>query len=88
MNRQKVTIDGNEAAAYVAHRVSEVIAIYPITPSSNMGEWADAWSAMGQKNIWGTVPLVQEMQSEGGAVGAVHGAIQTGAHSQDPRGCC
>ncbi|HRZ39684.1 MAG TPA: pyruvate:ferredoxin (flavodoxin) oxidoreductase, partial [Candidatus Omnitrophota bacterium] len=79
MNRQKVTIDGNEAAAYVAHKVSEVIAIYPITPSSNMGEWADLWSASGHRNIWGTVPLVQEMQSEGGAVGAVHGALQTGA---------
>ncbi|MEW5895546.1 MAG: pyruvate:ferredoxin (flavodoxin) oxidoreductase [Candidatus Omnitrophota bacterium] len=79
MNRQKVTIDGNEAAAYVAHRVSEVVAIYPITPSSPMGEWADAWTAMGQANIWGTVPLVQEMQSEGGAAGAVHGALQTGS---------
>ncbi len=79
MPRVKVTIDGNEAAAYVAHKVSEVIAIYPITPSSAMGEWADMWSAAGQKNIWGTVPLVQEMQSEGGAAGAVHGALQTGA---------
>jgi pyruvate-ferredoxin/flavodoxin oxidoreductase len=79
MTRQKVTIDGNEATAYVAHKVSEVIAIYPITPSSNMGEWADAWSAQGRANIWGTVPLVQEMQSEGGAAGAVHGALQTGA---------
>jgi pyruvate-ferredoxin/flavodoxin oxidoreductase len=74
-----VTIDGNEAAAYVAHKTSEVIAIYPITPSSAMGEHADAWSAAGQKNIWGTVPLVVEMQSEGGAAGAVHGALQTGA---------
>ncbi|MFP4472619.1 MAG: pyruvate:ferredoxin (flavodoxin) oxidoreductase [Candidatus Omnitrophota bacterium] len=79
MNRQRVTIDGNEAAAYVAHKVSEVCAIYPITPSSPMGEWADLWSSMGQKNIWGTIPLVQEMQSEGGAAGAVHGALQTGA---------
>ncbi len=79
MQRKMVTIDGNEAAAYVAHRVNEVIAIYPITPSSPMGEWADAWSAMGQKNIWGTVPSVIEMQSEGGASGAVHGALQTGA---------
>ncbi len=77
--RNIVTIDGNEAAAYVAHQVSEVIAIYPITPSSGMGEHADAWSAAGQKNIWGTVPLVAEMQSEGGAAGAVHGALQTGA---------
>jgi pyruvate-ferredoxin/flavodoxin oxidoreductase len=79
MNRRKVTIDGNEAAAYVAHRTNEVIAIYPITPSSPMGEWADAWSSDGQKNIWGSVPLVQEMQSEGGAAGTVHGALQTGA---------
>ncbi|PKO21267.1 MAG: pyruvate:ferredoxin (flavodoxin) oxidoreductase [Chloroflexi bacterium HGW-Chloroflexi-1] len=77
--RHVVTIDGNEAAAYVAHKTNEVIAIYPITPSSNMGEWADAWSAEGQKNIWGTTPLVVEMQSEGGAAGAVHGALQTGA---------
>ncbi len=74
-----VTIDGNEAAAYIAHKVSEVIAIYPITPSSPMGEWSDAWSAAGQKNIWGTIPNVTEMQSEGGAAGAVHGALQTGA---------
>ncbi len=79
MERRKVTIDGNEAAAYVAHRTNEVIAIYPITPSSPMGEWADAWSAAKQKNLWGTVPLVQEMQSEGGAAGTVHGALQTGA---------
>ena len=77
--REIVTIDGNEAAAYVAHKTNEVIAIYPITPSSNMGEWADAWSAEGRKNIWGTVPLVVEMQSEGGAAGAVHGALQTGS---------
>ncbi|MEJ2635420.1 MAG: pyruvate:ferredoxin (flavodoxin) oxidoreductase [Calditrichia bacterium] len=79
MQREKVTIDGNEAAAYVAHKVNEVIAIYPITPSSPMGEWADAWSAVGEKNIWGTVPSVVEMQSEGGASGAVHGALQSGA---------
>jgi pyruvate-ferredoxin/flavodoxin oxidoreductase len=77
--RQKVTIDGNEAAAYVAFALSEVVAIYPITPSSPMGEWNDEWAAMGKKNIWGTVPLIQEMQSEAGAVGAVHGALQTGA---------
>jgi pyruvate-ferredoxin/flavodoxin oxidoreductase len=77
--RHYVTIDGNEAAAYVAHKTNEVIAIYPITPSSNMGEWADAWSAEGRKNIWGATPLVVEMQSEGGAAGAVHGALQTGA---------
>ena len=77
--RHIVTIDGNEAAAYVAHKTNEVIAIYPITPSSNMGEWADQWSAEDRKNIWGTTPLVIEMQSEGGAAGAVHGALQTGA---------
>ncbi len=79
MKRRMVTIDGNEAAAYVAHRTNEVVAIYPITPSSPMGEWSDAWAAAGVKNIWGTVPLVQEMQSEGGAAGAVHGALQTGS---------
>ncbi|OGV45414.1 MAG: pyruvate:ferredoxin (flavodoxin) oxidoreductase [Lentisphaerae bacterium GWF2_57_35] len=72
-------IDGNEAAAYVAHKTNEVCAIYPITPSSNMGEWADQWSSEGRKNIWGTVPAVAELQSEGGASGAVHGALQTGA---------
>ncbi|MFC2131062.1 pyruvate:ferredoxin (flavodoxin) oxidoreductase [Bacteroidota bacterium] len=73
------TIDGNEAAAYVAYRVNEVCAIYPITPSSNMGEWADEWAAKGIKNIWGTIPTVCEMQSEGGAAGAVHGSLQAGA---------
>jgi pyruvate-ferredoxin/flavodoxin oxidoreductase len=76
-----VTIDGNEAAAYVAHQINEVIAIYPITPSSNMGEWADQWSAEKKTNIWGTVPTVIEMQSEGGAAGAIHGALQAGALS-------
>ncbi len=79
MIRPKVTIDGNEAAAFVAHKINEVIAIYPITPSSNMGEWADQWSAEGKPNIWGSIPDVIEMQSEGGASGAVHGALQTGA---------
>ena len=79
MTRPKVTIDGNEAAAYVAHKVNEVIAIYPITPSSPMGEWSDQWSSEGKPNIWGTVPLVIEMQSEGGAAGALHGALQGGA---------
>src|SRR3989304_1908655 len=78
-DRVTVTIDGNEAAAYVAHRLSEVIAIYPITPSSAMGEWSDEWSSNGRMNLWGTVPLVAEMQSEGGAAGAVHGALQAGA---------
>ena len=77
--RKIVTIDGNEAAAFVAHKINEVIAIYPITPSSAMGEHADAFSAAGQTNIWGTAPLVVEMQAEGGAAGAVHGALQTGA---------
>ncbi|HVN75459.1 MAG TPA: pyruvate:ferredoxin (flavodoxin) oxidoreductase [Thermoanaerobaculaceae bacterium] len=77
--RRMVTLDGNEATASVAHRTNEVIAIYPITPSSNMGEFADEWSAQGKKNIWGTVPQVTEMQSEGGAAGAVHGALQAGA---------
>jgi pyruvate-ferredoxin/flavodoxin oxidoreductase len=79
MARCVKTMDGNEAVASVAHRINEVIAIYPITPSSPMGEWADAWTAEGQPNIWGTVPAVIEMQSEGGAVGAVHGALQTGS---------
>src|SRR6266498_1621375 len=78
MNHQTITIDGNEAAAYVAYKTNEVIAIYPITPSSAMGESADAWSAANRKNIWGMTPLVREMQSEGGAAGAVHGTLQTG----------
>jgi pyruvate-ferredoxin/flavodoxin oxidoreductase len=77
--KKYVTIDGNEAAAYVAYRINEVCAIYPITPSSNMGEWADEWAAKGIKNIWGNVPDVAEMQSEGGAAGAVHGSLQAGA---------
>ena len=81
MKENMITIDGNEATAYVAHKLSEVIAIYPITPSSNMGEHADAWSAQKRPNLWGTVPLVIEMQSEGGAAGAVHGALQSGALS-------
>ncbi|MCJ7552654.1 MAG: pyruvate:ferredoxin (flavodoxin) oxidoreductase, partial [Ignavibacteriaceae bacterium] len=79
MERIKVTIDGNEAAAYVAYNTNEIIAIYPITPSSNMGEWCDAWAAVGEKNIWDIVPSVSELQSEGGASGSVHGALQTGA---------
>jgi pyruvate-ferredoxin/flavodoxin oxidoreductase len=79
MSRRLVTMDGNEAVASVAHRTNEVIAIYPITPSSNMGEWADEWSAKGKKNVWGTIPSVTEMQSEGGAAGAVHGALQAGS---------
>jgi pyruvate-ferredoxin/flavodoxin oxidoreductase len=74
-----VLLDGNEAAAHVAYKVSEVCAIYPITPSSNMGEWADTWSAQDRKNIWGTTPEVVEMQSEAGAAGAVHGSLQAGS---------
>ncbi len=77
--RPVVTVDGNEAAAHVAHRLSEVISIYPITPASPMGELADAWSANGSPNVWGVVPTVIEMQSEAGAAGTVHGAIQGGA---------
>ncbi|MBU5611989.1 pyruvate:ferredoxin (flavodoxin) oxidoreductase [Geomonas azotofigens] len=79
MSRRMVTIDGNTAAAHVAHATNEVIAIYPITPSSVMGEISDEKSARGEKNIWGTVPSVSELQSEGGASGAVHGALQAGA---------
>jgi len=81
MSRRMITIDGNTAVAYVAHATNEVIAIYPITPSSVMGEVADARSAAGEKNIWGTIPVVVEMQSEGGAAGAVHGALATGTLS-------
>ena len=76
-----LTIDGNEAAATVAHKLNEVIAIYPITPASPMGEWADEWSARDIPNLWGTVPHVVEMQSEAGAAGALHGALQSGALS-------
>ena len=81
MTKTTINLDGNEATAYVAHKTSEVIAIYPITPSSTMGEFADEWSAKKRPNLWGTVPLVAEMQSEGGAAGAVHGALQAGALS-------
>lgn len=77
--RNYATIDGNEAVARVAYRLSEVIAIYPITPSSPMGEWADSWASEGKPNLWGTIPSVVEMQSEGGAAGAIHGALQTGS---------
>ena len=79
MQRSKVTLDGNQAVAQVAYQLSEVVAIYPITPSSSMGEWADAWASEGKANLWGAVPTVVEMQSEGGAAGAVHGALQAGA---------
>ncbi len=78
-NKTVATIDGNEAAAYVAYRINEVCAIYPITPSSTMAELADEWASKGTKNIWGNVPDVIEMQSEGGAAGTVHGALQTGS---------
>ncbi|HOD99713.1 MAG TPA: pyruvate:ferredoxin (flavodoxin) oxidoreductase, partial [Kiritimatiellia bacterium] len=77
--KQIAIIDGNEAAAHIAYKTTEIAAIYPITPSSNMGEWADEWMSEGKTNIWGAVPTVVEMQSEGGAAGAVHGALQTGA---------
>ncbi|MCP4712597.1 MAG: pyruvate:ferredoxin (flavodoxin) oxidoreductase, partial [Planctomycetes bacterium] len=79
MTGKTVTMDGNTAVAYVAHATNEVCAIYPITPSSVMGEVADARTALGIKNIWGTLPNVTEMQSEAGAAGAVHGALTTGA---------
>lgn len=80
MSEQKmVIVDGNEAAASVAYRLSEVVAIYPITPSSPMAEWADQWRSEGKKNIWGALPIVEELQSEGGAAGALHGALQAGA---------
>ena len=78
-NQQTFTIDGNQAAAIIAHKLNEVIAIYPITPASPMGEWSDEWSAKGQLNLWGTVPQVIEMQSEAGAAGTIHGALQSGS---------
>lgn len=86
-----ITIDGNSAVASVAYRASEVIAIYPITPSSGMAEQASAWSADGRPNVWGDIPRVVEMQSEGGAIAAVHGALQTGALATSftsSQGCC
>ena len=91
MTRLSTIVDGNEAAAFVAYRLNEVIAIYPITPSSTMGEWADQWNAERATNIWGAVPEVIEMQSEGGAAGALHGALQAGAlarRSQLRKACC
>src|ERR1043165_1507180 len=75
----RATVDGNEAAASVAYRLNEVCCIYPITPSSPMAELADEWSSQGRPNIWGDVPAVVEMQSEGGAAGALHGALQAGS---------
>src|SRR5690349_22578658 len=77
--RKRVTLDGNEAVANIAYRLNEVMAIYPITPSSTMAELCDQWSAEGRPNLWGTVPSVVQYQSEGGAVGGVHGALQTGS---------
>ena len=79
MDQQRAIVDGNEAVASVAYRLNEVIAIYPITPASAMGEWADQWMSEARPNVWGSVPDVIEMQSEGGAAGALHGALQAGA---------
>jgi pyruvate-ferredoxin/flavodoxin oxidoreductase len=79
MSAKLVVMDGNTAAAHIAYRVNEVCAVFPITPSSTMPELADTWAAQGLKNIWGQVPSIQQMQSEGGAAGAVHGALQSGA---------
>ena len=84
-------MDGNEAVARVAYRLNEVIALYPITPATPMGEWADHWRAEGQPNLWGQVPTVVELQSEGGAAGTVHGTSRRGPSpppSPPPRGCC
>ncbi|HPY31258.1 MAG TPA: pyruvate:ferredoxin (flavodoxin) oxidoreductase [Verrucomicrobiota bacterium] len=78
-NKTYLTVDGNEAVAYVSYRLNEVMAIYPITPSSPMGEWCDQWASEGKRNLWDTIPSVVAMQSEGGAAGALHGALQTGA---------
>src|SRR5271165_4221551 len=78
-NRRTITLDANEAAASVAYRSNEVIVIYPITPSSPMGEWCDEWSAKSQPNVWDGIPEVTEMQSEAGAIAAVHGALQAGS---------
>src|SRR3989304_6150962 len=77
--KSMITVDGNQAVADVAYRLSEVMAIYPITPSSTMGELADEWAAEDRRNLWSALPVVTEMQSEGGAAGAVHGALQAGA---------
>lgn len=74
-----LTIDANEAVARISYQLNEVIAIYPITPSSPMGEWADQWASEGRTNLWGIPPEIIEMQSEGGVAGAIHGALQTGA---------
>ena len=79
MARRMITVDGNEAAARVAYQTNEVVAIYPITPASPMGEWADEWAAAGKTNLWGVVPTIVEMQSEAGAAGTLHGALQAGS---------
>jgi pyruvate-ferredoxin/flavodoxin oxidoreductase len=79
MKAETAVLDGNTAAAHIAYRVNEVCAIFPITPSSPMSELADDWAAQGLKNLWGQVPIVQQMQGEGGAAGAVHGSLQSGA---------
>src|SRR5271166_3682028 len=79
MNAETAVLDGNTAAVHIAYRVNEVCAIYPISPSSVMAELADTWTSEGLKNIWGQVPVVQEMQAEGGAAGAVHGSLQSGS---------
>jgi pyruvate-ferredoxin/flavodoxin oxidoreductase len=79
MDRPTITVDGNEAVSEIAYRASEIIAIYPITPASAMGEYADEWATRGEPNLWGVVPTVIEMQSEAGAAGALHGAIQAAA---------
>lgn len=81
MKPEFVILDANEAVASVAYRLNEVIAIYPITPASPMGEWADQWRAEGRQNIWGVVPAVIEMQSEAGAAGTLHGSLQGGSLS-------
>jgi len=91
MSVKSVVFDGNTAAAHIAYRTNEVFAIFPITPSSTMPELADAWAAQGVKNIWGQIPAIQQMQSEGGAAGAVHGACRAAPsppHSPRRRGCC
>ena len=80
-DKHHITVDGNEAAASVAFRLSEVLAIYPITPSSTMAELCDEWASRGKRNLWGDIPEIAEMQSEGGAAGAIHGALQVGALS-------
>jgi len=87
----RACLDGNESVARVAYRLNEVMAIYPITPATPMGEWADSWAAAGRTNLWGTVPTVVEMQSEAGVAGVVHGALQAGRFpppSRRRRGCC